>query len=78
MSRTSKAKHADPPPSLWDKLNSSAYKNTLPYPTGSWGDPDVRKAREAYSAETSRLEEQFKADLFDEHGVTGNPKAERA
>lgn len=31
----------------------------------------------AYDAETSRLQEEFKRDLFEEHGVTGHPKANR-
>ena len=36
-----------------------------------------RKAQRAYRAETSRLEEEFKTDLFDEHGVTDHPKAQK-
>jgi hypothetical protein len=35
-------------------------------------------AREAYSAERKRLRDEFKADLFEDNGVTDNPKAERA
>ena len=36
-----------------------------------------KAARLAYGVETSRLQEEFKRDLFEEHGVTGHPKAER-
>jgi hypothetical protein len=32
----------------------------------------------AYSNLCSELEKEFKRDLFDQHGVTGHPKAERA
>jgi hypothetical protein len=31
-----------------------------------------------YSDARNKLEAEFKADLFDEHGVTGHPKANRA
>ena len=37
----------------------------------------MRAARIAYGAEASRLEQEFKADLFEEYGVTGNPKANK-
>ena len=33
--------------------------------------------REQYGFERSRLEQEFKADLLEEHGVTSNPKANR-
>lgn len=35
----------------------------------------LKEARQAYGAEASRLEQEFKNDLFEEHGVTDNPKA---
>jgi hypothetical protein len=35
----------------------------------------LKEQRRAYGAEVSRLEAEFKRDLFEEHGVTGNPKA---
>lgn len=35
----------------------------------------IRSARAEYSAEQSRLEAEFKADLYEYHGVTGNPRA---
>jgi hypothetical protein len=37
-----------------------------------------RAARIAYDAELKRRNEEFKADLFEEHSVTGHPKAEKA
>jgi hypothetical protein len=41
-------------------------------------DEDAFKAaRTAYGNETARLHEEFKRDLFELHGVTGHPKAER-
>lgn len=33
--------------------------------------------RQTYGAEQSRLEQEFKSDLFEMHGVTYNPKAEK-
>jgi hypothetical protein len=35
-------------------------------------------AREAYRVGRSNIEAEFKRDLFDEHGVTDNVKAEKA
>ena len=40
-------------------------------------DSAYRAARTAYRAEQGRLQEEFKRDLFEEHGVTDHPKAER-
>ncbi len=37
----------------------------------------LKAARQAYGAEASRLAQEFKADLFEEHGVTGHPKANK-
>lgn len=34
--------------------------------------------RAAYDAEGQRLRDEFKADLLEEHGMTGHPKAEKA
>lgn len=34
--------------------------------------------REAYREEEKKLYEQFKKDLFEEYGVTNNPKVEKA
>jgi hypothetical protein len=34
-------------------------------------------ARDAYGAETARLEAQFKADLFKELGIENNPKRDK-
>ena len=36
-----------------------------------------RRARNEYYSEIARLSMEFKADLFEEHGVTGHPKAEK-
>lgn len=36
-----------------------------------------RAATQAYGAETARLTEQFKQDLFVELGIVGNPKADK-
>lgn len=38
-------------------------------------DTDYKAAKTAYNAETSRLMQQFKADLFEDLGITDNPKA---
>ena len=35
----------------------------------------LKAQRIAYGIEQSRLEQEFKADLFEEHGVTDHPKA---
>jgi len=35
----------------------------------------LKVARQAYGVEESRLEQEFKNDLFEYHGVTDNPKA---
>lgn len=35
-----------------------------------------RAATQAYGQETARLEAQFRADLTDEYGMTGHPKAD--
>lgn len=39
-------------------------------------DEALRQARIAYGSETSRLQEEFKRDLFDLEGVTDNPKVD--
>lgn len=48
------------------------YTNNLPYPKR--GDPDFREKLEAYHAETRRIIEVFKQDLFVELGLVDNPK----
>lgn len=40
-------------------------------------DEGLKAARAAYGAEASRLEQEFKNDLFEYHGVTENPKANK-
>ena len=35
----------------------------------------MKEQRRLYGDEVTRLEREFKADLFEEHGVTDNPKA---
>jgi hypothetical protein len=41
-------------------------------------DAALKKARVEYGAETSRLTAEFRADLFEDNGVTDNPKAAKA
>lgn len=41
-------------------------------------DDALKKARAEYGAETSRLTAEFRADLFEDNGVTDNPKAAKA
>ena len=36
----------------------------------------LKAARQAYGAETARLEALFRSDLEDEHGMKGHPKAD--
>ena len=36
-----------------------------------------KEQRRLYGIEQSRLEQEFKADLFEDHGVTDNPKANK-
>ena len=40
-------------------------------------DAEYRRQMAEYHAEDSRLHELFKAEMFEEFGVTGNPKAEK-
>lgn len=41
-----------------------------------FNEADYKQAREAYNAEINSLQAEFKVDLFEEFGVTDNPKAE--
>jgi hypothetical protein len=50
----------------------SSYQNSLPVASYK-KDPEVYVA---YWAENNRLEAMFKADLLDELGLTGHPKAD--
>lgn len=54
-----------------ERIQNRDYHTTLP-----WG--PSRETRDAYHADQRRLEAQFKADLFEEYGVTGHPKADKA
>jgi hypothetical protein len=59
-----------------EKLDSNYYRSQLPYP--AWKDPNRTKLVEAYREDEARLNAEFKADLFEYHGVTGHPKADLA
>lgn len=65
-----------PPKGFYDKLADGDYKSKLPYPSNK--DPNRDALRRAYREDESRLYDEFKADLFECHGVTNNPKAQRA
>lgn len=84
--KKARAKKQSPPPppppppprddrDVHQKIAAGVYRSVVPYP--SLKDPDLKEKRAAYSADQRRLEELFKQDLFDEHSVTGNPKAQR-
>jgi hypothetical protein len=68
-----------PPPrddrDVQQKIAAGVYRSVMPYPDRK--DPDFKEKRAAYFADCRRLEEMFKRDLFDEHSVVGNPKAQR-
>lgn len=71
--------------SVRDKLNSDYYENKHPYPdrvSKRTGTPEQHEAykiaRNAYNAETRRLEDEFKADALEETGLAGHPKADKA
>jgi hypothetical protein len=40
-------------------------------------DAAYKEAKTAYNAETARLMQQFKADMFEDLGITDNPKADK-
>lgn len=55
-------------------MDYSKYQNNLP-----WENRRKNEAAfHAYNAETIRLTNLFKADLFEEYGVADNPKADDA
>ena len=58
-----------------EKLDAGEYTTKLSYPTKR-SDPQYVTLRNRYSADQARLHQQFKMDLFKEHGVEGHPKAE--
>lgn len=62
--------------SIIDNINAGKYKNNLPYSRHA-APPSTaeRRERAEYRAETDRLDHLFQADLFEEYGVAGNPKA---
>ena len=55
------------------RINQDYYKTKLPY-ASSTVNPKVNKA---YWEDQRRFTEQFKKDLFEELGITNNPKAEK-
>jgi hypothetical protein len=67
----------DPPPepcTVREKLDAGLYKTKFVYPERS--NPQYTSIRNLYRNDEARLQQQFKMDLFSEHGVTGHPKAE--
>lgn len=62
-----------------EKLQSNYYSsNTYPYVSASEAKSNPTKAavREKYLADYHRRDTEFKADAFEELGITDNPKAE--
>jgi hypothetical protein len=59
------------------KLESGAYKNKLPFPSGYSSSGDNRAMYEKFRAEAHRLEEEFKADALDSVGLKGHPLAQK-
>jgi hypothetical protein len=58
-----------------ERLKQGCYAPKSPWPTKINAQEEALK--KAYRDEVQQLREQFKQDLFEEHGVTGNPKAQR-
>jgi len=80
--KKARAKKQVPPPppprddrDVHQKIAAGVYRSVVPYPDRK--DPDFKEKQAVYSADQRRLEELFKQDLFDEHSVAGNPKAQR-
>jgi hypothetical protein len=55
-----------------EKLEAREYESKLPFALFK-KDP---KVHDAYRADSNRLHQQFKNDLFEEYGVVDNPKRE--
>lgn len=53
-------------------MDTAKYCCKLPYPIGNIGDPEFIRKKDAFYKEKSRIEEQFKRDLFDECKVSGS------
>jgi hypothetical protein len=62
-----------PNESFQSKINRNCYRTSLPYFT-SKGNPEGAKA---YRESERYLAECFKKDLFEDLGITDNPKAEK-
>lgn len=64
-----------------ERIAQDYYKSKVPYPIAEEypkgrKDEKFREARRMYTEDQSRLHRQvFRADLFEEYGVVGNPKA---
>lgn len=59
-------------------MNFDTYKNTLPFPSKSrYSDEQIKIKRQEYHAETCKLFEKFKQDLFEDLGIEANPKREK-
>lgn len=56
-----------------EEMNFDDYKNAKPYASRKTD----ATAHAEYTTEDARLYAKFKADLFDDLGITGHPKAEK-
>jgi len=74
--RIDKPVPVEPKKPFEDKLRDNDYDSKLPWPEAK--DPDRQAKREAYNADEARLLREFKADMFEDCGVTGHPKADKA
>ena len=72
--RTPKEVIPAPVLSIYDKVNQGYYQTKLTYPARS--NPDFKALKAAYNEDQQALEDLFRKDLFDEFGVTDNPKAD--
>ena len=64
---------------VFDKIRAGTYKNELPYPSMSQflNREGYNEGMKTYHEETWRLEAQLRADLEQEFGTAGNPKADK-
>lgn len=59
-------------------MNFDTYENTLPFPIKNfYSDKQIKIKRAEYHAETCKLFEKFKQDLFKDLGIEANPKREK-
>ncbi len=71
-------KSDEPNKSIYEKLRDDDYKTKLEYVSYKHrSDVDYVAKREAYKADVSRLNDEFKRDALAEAGLTDHPKADR-